>query len=585
MKVSRRDPYAGPACSLRAMADKGKNRESVKKIRNSIVLQGTILAAAGLISKIIGFLYRIPMANMLGNEGNGLYSVAYGIYNIALTLSSYSIPLAVSKLMSARLAAKKTADAYAMFRLATLFAIITGIIADLCLRFGAEFLAGLYKKPGLEYPLRILAPTCFVVALLGTYRGFFQAHHDMIPTAISQVAEQIVNAAVSIGAAYMFIRLARVDRAYFPSEAAAGAAGGTAGTLAGASVAAILFVLFFGFINKYVKEEKESGMGRTEKTGDMIKVLLLTVYPVILSQSVYQLGYTMDDLIFGNVMTYARHFPEKEITILQGIFNTQYNQMINLPAAVSVAFASAALPSVSASFAKGNLEEVKAKAEKVLRFNLLVAIPSAAGLAVLSYPIMAVLFPALGSYRGEAVLMLLTGSTAVIFYTLSTLSASMLQACDRMWRPVINSLISLAMHVILLIVLLTYTGMTSMALVIGNITFPLITSLLNIRSLTKFTGFKPDWNRIFFRPFGASLIMAVSGFALRMVMRHDRSIRGLIYAPKEREGDIFELVATFIFSVAVYAVIVVAMRIVDTDDLAAMPLIGKYFRKKKKGQE
>ena len=99
------------------------------KLKKSLAVQGSILAIAGLISKMIGFLYRIPMANIVGNEGNGLYSVSFGIYGIALTLSSYSCPLAVSKLMSARFAQGKPKNAHKVFRIAQLFAVSTGFIA------------------------------------------------------------------------------------------------------------------------------------------------------------------------------------------------------------------------------------------------------------------------------------------------------------------------------------------------------------------------------------------------------------------------------------------------------------------------
>ena len=111
------------------------------KLKKSLVIQGSILAIAGLVSKIIGFLYRIPMANIMGNTGNGIYSVSFGIYNIALTLSSYSMPLAVSKLVSARLAKKEYKNAHRLFRDALIFAIIAGTIACLVLFFGAEFQA------------------------------------------------------------------------------------------------------------------------------------------------------------------------------------------------------------------------------------------------------------------------------------------------------------------------------------------------------------------------------------------------------------------------------------------------------------
>lgn len=125
----------------------------MEKKNNSLIVQGAILALAGIITKIIGFIYRIPMANMLGEEGNGIYSVAFGIYNVALTLSSYSLPLALSKLMSERLAQKSSKNAYLLFKRAFIFALIAGTCAFCVLFFGAEFLEALYGRTGLMYPL------------------------------------------------------------------------------------------------------------------------------------------------------------------------------------------------------------------------------------------------------------------------------------------------------------------------------------------------------------------------------------------------------------------------------------------------
>ena len=144
-----------------------------QKKSNSFLIQGIILAAAGILTKIIGFVYRIPMANMLGEEGNGIYSVSFGIYNVALTLSSYSFPLAVSKLVSSRLAKNEHRNAFSAFTTALAVSLIAGIFSFSLLFFGADMLESIYNTQGLAYPLRVLAPTAFAVALLGVFRGYF----------------------------------------------------------------------------------------------------------------------------------------------------------------------------------------------------------------------------------------------------------------------------------------------------------------------------------------------------------------------------------------------------------------------------
>ena len=139
--------------------------------KKNVLLQGGILAAAGIITKIIGFAYRIPMGNMMGEEGNGLYSVAFGIYGIALTISSYSLPLAVSKMISARLAKAEYQNMRRVLANALVYALVAGLVGMNILYFGAGVLEQLYNRPGIDKPLRVLAPTTFIVALLGVFRG------------------------------------------------------------------------------------------------------------------------------------------------------------------------------------------------------------------------------------------------------------------------------------------------------------------------------------------------------------------------------------------------------------------------------
>ena len=162
--------------------------------KTNFIRQGTILAMASIIVRMIGIVYRIPVANIIGDEGNGIYGAAYEIYNLALILSSYSLPLAVSKLLSAQLAKGCYRTGKKIFTAALIFSCISGGLMALLIFFGAAFIETHFYSnfTGIAIPLKVLAITIFVVALLGTLRGFFQARRTMIPTAISQVLEQLV---------------------------------------------------------------------------------------------------------------------------------------------------------------------------------------------------------------------------------------------------------------------------------------------------------------------------------------------------------------------------------------------------------
>ncbi len=157
-----------------------------EKRRADYLKQGGVLAFASLLVRFIGMVYRIPMSNILGEKGNGIYAVAFEIYDVILIISSYSLPLALSKIISAQQAKRQHRNTGKTFRVAMVFAIISGGIFCLLLLFGAEFIEkNIYPEyEGVQIPLRVLAPTVFIVALLGVFRGFFQGKKTMMPKAV-----------------------------------------------------------------------------------------------------------------------------------------------------------------------------------------------------------------------------------------------------------------------------------------------------------------------------------------------------------------------------------------------------------------
>lgn len=531
-----------------------------KSEERNMLLQGTILAAAGFITKIIGFVYRIPMANLLGNVGNGIYSVSFGIYNIALTLSSCSMPLAVSKLVSARVARGERQNARQAFFDALVFAVVLGSIAALVLHFGADALERLYAQPGLAKPLRVLAPTTFVVALLGTFRGWFQGHGNMVPTAISQILEQLANAVVSIVAAWQLIRIHAAD----PEVNAYGAAGGTVGTLAGAAVGLIFVVILF----VHGKPRGSKTLEQPESHAQICRQLIFTIVPVVLSQTVYQIGYTLDDFIFSNVMA-IRGLARPAVSALQGVFNTQYNQLVNLPVAIATALAASTVPGIVASYATGSRKTAHRKITAVVKLNMVVSIPCAVGLAILARPIMHLLFTSLHDQESLAVHLLQTGSSAAVFYALSTITTAILQASDHMVTPVRHCGYSLAIHVALVFFLLRFTNLGVYALILGNVSFPLLVSVLNCRSLTRKLGY--CWKLS--RTFGVPL---VSGAAMGLVTWGSYHLITLLFPMW------MGLIGSIALSVPVYGCLILRLHCFSDRQLTDLPLGSRLLHLAKK---
>ena len=188
------------------MTDLQSNKKTKKK--DDFLMQGAILAVAMFLTKIIGVVYRIPLTNILGDEGNGFYGYAFEVYAMALMLSTFSLPVAVSKLVSARLAMHQKRNAFRVFLGALAFSIVVGLVISLLIFFGAGAISThMMESPLSVYALRVLAVGLFIVAVLGVLRGYFQGLGTMVPTAISQIIEQIINAIVSIAGAKVLLEV------------------------------------------------------------------------------------------------------------------------------------------------------------------------------------------------------------------------------------------------------------------------------------------------------------------------------------------------------------------------------------------
>lgn len=472
-----------------------------------IIKQGTILAAASVISRIIGMLYRSPMAAVIGDKGNGLYSFAFEIYSIALILSSYSMPLAVSKLLSARFAKKEYKNADKIYKFAYIFAAVSGMVMALILFFGAGTIERLSGHEGLALPLKVLAPTVFVVALAGTIRGFFQSRNTMMPTAVSQLAEQIINAIVSIVAAVILVRFAanEFDKARY------GAAGGTIGTLFGA-LSSLMFLIFLFVIYKprMKKHLSHDKVGVTVSNEEVLKLIVATIVPVILSQTVYQSIGIVDGFMFGNL------YKGSDSTALYGIYSSKYRLMVNVPNAISSALASSMIPSLVSLYTLKNFVEFRARLKTSVKFNMIIAFPCAFGISALSGMIMKLLFPTTDTVISGR--MLMYGSVAVLFYALSTVTNAALQGMDRMRLPVRHAAISLLIHIPLMVILLKFTKLGAHALVIGNIIYPLIVCALNWASVARYANYRQEVKTTFIIPLLASSVMWIETFCLSRLM-------------------------------------------------------------------
>ena len=530
-----------------------------KKAGSNFIIQGSILAIAGIIVRLIGMLYRIPLANYIGDEGNGYYSAAYNIYSIMLILSSYSLPVAVSKMVSARLARGQYRNARKILRAALFYATIVGGVGFCALWFGSGFFAEhVIKMPYSAYALKVLAPTVWIMAYLGVLRGFFQGHSTMVPTAGSQIFEQIVNAVISLLAAKSLFDLGMKSNLVYGSTEysyAFGAAGGALGTGAGALTALILFVGLYLMYRPKMKRRirKEQGTS-AESYGMITSTLFLTVVPIIVSSSLYNSSTVIDNVLFGQIMTGLGE--AKQIASQWGIYSGKYHLLFNIPVAVANSLSSSLIPALSRAVAEKDRKQTLNRIASAIRFSMIIAIPSAVGLAVLAAPISNLLFP--GRDNTDLIKMTCYGSSAVVVYSLSTVTNAVLQGINRMKTPIRNAGISLVLHTVILFVMLRYLHMGIYGVLYANILFALFICILNARSIARFKRYRQEVKKTFLIPMVASAVMGAAAF-------------GVYRAAYNIFGNLISTGISVLVAVAVYFVLLILLKGVDAQELRSMP--------------
>ena len=530
-----------------------------KKAGSNFIIQGSILAIAGIIVRLIGMLYRIPLANYIGDEGNGYYSAAYNIYSIMLILSSYSLPVAVSKMVSARLARGQYRNARKILRAALFYATIVGGVGFCALWFGSGFFAEhVIKMPYCAYALKVLAPTVWIMAYLGVLRGFFQGHSTMVPTAVSQIFEQIVNAVISLLAAKSLFDLGVKSNLVYGSTEysyAFGAAGGALGTGAGALTALILFVGLYLMYRPKMKRRirKEQGTS-AESYGMITSTLFLTVVPIIVSSSLYNSSTVIDNVLFGQIMTGLGE--AKQIASQWGIYSGKYHLLFNIPVAVANSLSSSLIPALSRAVAEKDRKQTLNRIASAIRFSMIIAIPSAVGLAVLAAPISNLLFP--GRDNTDLIKMTCYGSSAVVVYSLSTVTNAVLQGINRMKTPIRNAGISLVLHTVILFVMLRYLHMGIYGVLYANILFALFICILNARSIARFKRYRQEVKKTFLIPMVASAVMGAAAF-------------GVYRAAYSVFGNLISTGISVLVAVAVYFVLLILLKGVDAQELRSMP--------------
>ena len=525
---------------------------SKKENNNTLVKNATFLMVAALISKIIGMLYKSPLTTLIGRESFACFQFAQNAYFILLMIASFSIPQAVSKIMSERIAFKRYRDAQRVFKGALLYAVIAGGIAALVCIFGASILVP-DNMANARLALQMLAPTIFVSGILGVFRGYFQAYRNMLPTSISQILEQIAVATVALLASGFIVHhFANAGEDTLQRWSAAGA---TMGTGAGVCTA-FLFMLFVYRVNHktIAKKIKNDRVSVNESYRSIMKIILLIAAPIILSAFIYNVNGYINGVMYTSILGW-KGVPNslvKQNYAEYGFFMT----LINIPLTLASTAPTSMMPEVSAQYAIGDLEETKRKIDQATGIAMLISIPASVGLAVLAQPVTRLIFP---STEGVAGQLMVIGVITVILNSTSNISNGVLQAIGKANIPMINAAISLGVDIVFLALVLVFTNMGIYAVVLAMVVYALVMCVLNDRALKKYLGYKNPWRSAYFVPILASIPMGIVAVV----------VYKLVYVVIG--SNFISLIPSIALAMVVYFVGYLVVAKPKKEDLAALP--------------
>lgn len=488
--------------------------------KTNFLAQGTILVIASFVAKAIGMIYRIPLTHILGDDGNGYYSTANEIYTIILMISSFSLPLAVSRLVAEREYAGEVKNSYKVLICSLRFAAVTGgILSILTFLLGGVITKYVMGVELASYALRVLAPAIFLFALTGVLRGFFQGHGTMVPTAVSQIIEQIINAIVSVAGAYVMLQYGlKLGEKKGDAElgTALAAAGGTFGTVASVGVALLfMIVIYLGYRNGFKRRMKKDKTRRRESDRAIYRAITYTILPIVLSTLVYNISTIIDQGVFNHILA-GMGFTQKQYATVWGIYSGKFRVLMNVPLSIASCLAPSVVPALTEAMANNDLREAGLRTRDTIRYTMVFTIPCAVGMAALARPIMMMLYGNNDSLALAAGIMQ-SGALLTVLLALSTLTTGILQGLGEMQAPLVHAATAVAIHLGFLVLFVVKFKWNIYGVVYANIIFGLVICLLNARSIRKKLHYRQEIKKTFLVPVIAAGVMGIAAYLVHRV--------------------------------------------------------------------
>lgn len=528
-----------------------------KRIKKEGFMQSVlVLMISQLAIKLLGLIYKIYLTNKegFGDTGNAIYSSGYQIYALLLTISSIGVPNAISKLVSEKVAVGDSKGAHRIFKIALLTFGIIGFVATMILFIGAGYISNVILQiPEAEMTLVALSPAIFFVTIASVLRGYFNGREKISVTAKSQTLEQIFKTVLTV-IVVEIVGLATNLNTTLMS--------------AGANLATTLSVLLsFGYLTLYYKiykrdiatELKNSVNYKHESLIKVVKRILFVSTPITLSAIMSTLNKNIDSITV--VRGLKKFLTEAEAKVQYGILSGKVDTLITLPLSFNIAFATALVPSISSSIAKGEKESASKRISFSILISILIGLPCTVGMMIFSEQIIHLLFP--NATNGS--LLLQISAVTIIFSVLAQTINGALQGLGRIMTPAITSTIGLIIKLIINICLIQIPGIGVYGAAIGSIINNIIAFALSYIVLVKTIKIDTKLSKYVIKPLIATILMGICSYYIYLLFASIISTR-------------IATIIAILIAVLIYVLLVIIFKILDKEEIRMIPYGAKLIK-------
>ena len=498
-----------------------EKEESKGQQTSALMMKGaTILVIAGIVSKIFGAIFRIPLTNMIGAEGQAYYSAAYAVYNLLFVIATAGFPVAISRMVSSRIAEGDFINAHKSYKLAMKVSWALGIVSFLIMYFGSGVIANIYKNPGSEASMKAISLALLFTPLVASMRGYYQGRQDMKPTGITEVIEQMMRVAAGLTLAYMFYKTSLVNAA----------AGATFGASAGIIAAFVAMMFIYSRDKKTRSRLFETSIERPESDKTRLKELLAFLIPITIGSSVMPIMFNIDAGIIVRRLL-ATGWDSEMAEKLYGLMGGYCDPIINLPNIFIDAICISLMPAVTTAFTLKIKKDLDDHIKTGLKTMMIITYPCAIGLIVLAKPILTMLYYKQYDEAVMAVPALQILAVSIITLAIMRTFSTSLQGIGKMMLPVWNLLIGAVVKAIVSYILLGIPAININGAAFGSVMAYVTAGILNYRALKKYTDVSLDVKSIFLKPLGAALIMgaaAIIAYKVIFMITSSNSVSTLI---------------------------------------------------------